>query len=319
MNSKIMNKKLVALFIVGLFVVCLAGMVSAVCYDKDNNVVSAKDSTECAKVSGFWVDNLPEFVNADTKNPYVCGESGLSALFKGEGWSFVKTRLCVWESAGKNGVSGVTLKYFLLALVVLMIYSALAYANFPDSFNSANGSVLRFIIAFVAGILATFTITTDGLLAIMQSYTALGVTLSVFFPIMVLVFFTMVVASKGSPMGIFTSRIIWLIYSVYLFLQTGLALLLQYGSPTGGAFGPTMQRLVVFFLGSGTQYEKDPAITGILLISSIAIFIIFVWQGKAVDAWLAKEKRDSEIEGQKAELERSRAYDKLRSEEMKRT
>jgi hypothetical protein len=312
MNSKIMNKKLVALFIVGLFVVSLA---SAVCYNStDNLILSRINEINCPGMGGYWISDLPGVTSSKV---YTCGESGLSAVFKN--WVFVRERLCVWEDSSLGGVSGATLKYFLLALVVLMIYSALAYANFPDSFNSTNGSFLRFIIAFVAGILATFTITTDGLLAIMQSYTALGVTLSVFFPIMVLVFFTMVVASKGSPMGIFTSRIIWLIYSVYLFLQTGLALLLQYGSPTGGAFGPTIQRLVVFFLGSGVQYQKDPAITGILLISSIAIFVIFVWQGKAVDAWLAKEKRDSEIEGQKAELERSRAYDKLRSEEMKRT
>ena len=58
MNSKIMNKRWVALFIVGLFVVSLAGLVSAdYCSGAgDLNIISSAD---CVANGGKWITSTP--------------------------------------------------------------------------------------------------------------------------------------------------------------------------------------------------------------------------------------------------------------------
>ena len=79
-------------------------------------------------------------------------------------------------------------------------------------------------------------ISKEEIITAMTSYTALGIALIVFFPILVLGFFTLVVASKASPMGIFIQRILWLIYSVYLFIKAGTVAFLKYSITTNLIF-----------------------------------------------------------------------------------
>ena len=117
-------------------------------------------------------------------------------------------------SATQRGAIGDTMKWLLLFLVIILVYSSLTYASFPESLS------LRIVTSVIIGFLSTFLITTSELLTMLNSYTALGVTLGVFFPIMILGFFTIMVSSTANPMGIFLQKIAWVIYSGYLFIKT---------------------------------------------------------------------------------------------------
>ncbi|MBI2629380.1 hypothetical protein HYW74_04830 [Candidatus Pacearchaeota archaeon] len=261
----------------------------------------------------------------DTSRPETTDFSGaLTTSLKNSGLpAFITSRLETWEKGlyGKDNFDGVFIKYLLLFLVIILIYSVLAYVNFPDSFGtgSSGSTFVRTLIAIIGGFLATFAITTSEIVAILQSYTALGVTLSLFFPIMILVFFTVVVATKGSPVGIFSSKIMWVIYSAYLFIKSGITMLITNG------WVPGRSAIICFFLGTEgykqaiTNIRPDPVVTTVMWIASIFVFVVFVMGGKVVTAWLSKEKVDAEIQAQKQMLERSHAYDKARSQEIQRT
>ncbi len=246
------------------------------------------------------------------------------------GWpEWLATRIATWElgAIGDQGLAGTTLKYFVLALIILLVYSALTYANFPDSYGSFGGAgLVRFLISLIVGLIATFAITTSELLTMMQSYTALGITLSLFFPILILAFFTLVTARAASPIGIFAQKILWAIYSFYLFLKTSLYLIIANSNGNEKTDFLKLEwpvDVANFFIGEEakgqiTSGTFDPVILTIMLIVSIVVFFIFVIQNKAVDAWITKEARDAEIEAEKAKLERSHSYDELRSQQMQR-
>jgi len=234
----------------------------------------------------------------------------------------IENFLHLWESGG--GIDETALKYFFLGIVVILIYSSLSYVNFP----SRGGYVTRIILSILVGFLATALIAQEELIAAMQSYTALGIALIVFLPTLILGFFTIMVASKASPMGIYFQKITWVIYSTYLFIRSGFGLyanlaVTKFGE--GAVLAQNNYTLTKFFLGNSTEYFTNAQATGIgggniillvLFVVSIAIFIIMVWWNKPVIAWLAKEKIDAEAEAQKAMIERSQEYDKARSEAM---
>jgi len=163
------------------------------------------------------------------------GKQG-SYLCSGLGWnqgSWFCSRMAQWEPGvdwknGDLGAIAIFLKYIFLVLSILLVYSALAYGKFPESAG------LRIAIAIVVGFLITFMISTSEVLTAMTSYSALGITLIIFFPILILGFFTLVVASKASPMGIFLQKIMWVIYSFYLFIKAGAMLLLKYSMSSAG-------------------------------------------------------------------------------------
>lgn len=277
-----------------------------------------------------------------TNNDITISSQGGSNVFGSIG-EFFKGRYNLWKG-GSASLSdptqkeqvGVTLRWMLLVLVVILVYSALASANFPES------TFLKLLMSVVVGFLATFLITTQELLTTIQSYTALGMTFSIFFPIMILGFFTSIVVTKGNPTGIYLQKIMWLIYSVYLFLKT-LALYILTQATWDSAKGaiiipdwasylsPIIKPFYAQFSAAGKTKEAvatellnfvkssyDTTILYLLLIVSIAIFVICVLGNKIVVAWLAKEKMDAEVQAQKEMIGRSHAYDKVRSEEMQK-
>lgn len=308
---------LVFLFISLFFVSLIAGVVSAqVSADRvalDSNGYPTSDSTSNSQTYEQRVKELDDYFPP-----------------------FIANRIAIWElgAIGYQGLGGTTIKYLILALVILLVYSSLVYVNFPPTaVGSSGGGFVKFIISVIVGFLSTFLLTTSELITILQSYTSLGVTLSLFFPILILVFFSLVTAKVGNPMGIFAQKIIWVIYSGYLFFKSLFYLIIL----TEGRSIPkwaswlfdkgessTILGIAKFFVGDKaaeaiTSQTFNPIILTIMLIMAIAVFIIFVLGNKPVVAWMDKEARDSEIEAQKAMLERSHAYDKLRSEEVKKT
>jgi hypothetical protein len=117
-----------------------------------------------------------------------------------------------FETGATPGESeaGVIMRLFFFALLVILIYSVLTTAKFPEQ------TAVRAIISAVVGFLAIVYITPEEFYAIMQSYTALGIALLIFLPIAILIFFTLTIGEKAAFALVFT-RVLWLIYSFYLF------------------------------------------------------------------------------------------------------
>jgi hypothetical protein len=253
---------------------------------------------------------------------------GSSNFFESFG-TFFTDKMDFWLHPEKNKdteKTGAFLKYLFLLLVIMLVYSSLSYADFPK------GTSVKIITAIIVGFLATFAITTKELLTVVQSYTALGMTLSIFFPIMILGFFTMVVATKGAPTGIFLQRIVWLIYSVYLFFKRLVVFIISQSTASGTGlvlpgwailFKPLVDQFVATFkdtteLTNFISSNYDTTTTYLLLLVSIAVFVICVLSNKMVVAWLAKEQNESAIEARKRDVELSRARDKINAEDMRK-
>jgi hypothetical protein len=212
---------------------------------------------------------------------------------------------------------GETIKWFALIMIVLLVYSALSYASFPDS------AWVRIAIAVPVGFLATFFITTNELITAMQSYSALGITLTVFFPFIILGFLTMVVASKGSPMGIYLQRIMWIIFSVFLLIRTYLLWSLKNAIDAGTItnestnysifFGIAKMKITETIVNNMSRYDSAMLFT--MMVASIAALFIMA-SNKRVTDWLAKEKVDAEVQAQKLRMQRSQEYDSARAEAM---
>jgi hypothetical protein len=208
-------------------------------------------------------------------------------------------------------LAGEIIKWLFLVLIVLLIYSALTFASFPESAG------IRLIVAIVGGALATFLLTTQELMTAVQSYSAMGIALVVFFPILVLAFFTLVVATKANPIGILLQRILWLIFSVYLFLKAGILFALSRGPDT--LFYDTASALSSTKALTSIQASTiDKPMLILLMVVAVAVFAIAVVSNKFVVHWLAKEKISGEVESEKSMLERSHAYDVERAKMMER-
>lgn len=240
-----------------------------------------------------------------------------------------------WLNGTFEGVTPEALKLLMLGLIVVLVYSALAQVKFPEN------AFIRILLAIIVGFLATFLLGTTEILSAMMSYSAMGMALIIFLPIMVLIFFTIVVASKGTPIGIFFQKLLWLAYALFLLLKAGSLLLLKWYVTKGGSAqtvitiieekakdpktgaeiaGQFAHPFLRFIIGTDTANLQSMA-TGssnitliILIIVAVGVLVIGVFGSNVVNAWLAKEKRDSEILAQQQMLERSHAYDKARSE-----
>jgi hypothetical protein len=237
--------------------------------------------------------------------------ANVSAVNPVEGFSEqVSQFMGIWED-GRIDPGSTVLKWLALFLVTILIYSSLSYGEFPEHTG------LRWLISIIVGFLATMLITTPEMVAAMQSYKALGITFIIFLPILILTFFTFVVATKVNPLGIVVQRIAWVIYSVYLFLQTGLLLIIKWAYDTPSTAiklgkGETWDNIFSFLYGHSYADRfidsggADTTITIILFVVSIAVFIIFVVYNRAMTAWLAKEKREADINKYKDTSERSK-------------
>jgi hypothetical protein len=133
------------------------------------------------------------------------------------------------------------------------------------------------------------SIPSGDILAAVTAYKALGVTLTVFFPIFILGAFTFVVAIKLNTIGIVLQRIMWLIYSVYLFISTGASLL-------AGEAISKMPDLIENIFGWFGVVPVEPAqrtVLAVLFIISIGLFILMVISNKWVIDRITAEAREA--------------------------
>ena len=302
--------------------------------------VSAQADEDSATFFASQTDNAPA---PDSSNDVGFPQASNSGSSSGTtsavgGWFSEKWNLWVHgseslkDSAGRKLVTE-TLKYFLLVLVVLLAYAALSYASFPDS------AILRVILSVVLGFLATFLVTSQELLTILNSYTALGLTLFAFLPIAILGFFSIIVAAKGDPIGIYVQKLMWLAYSLFLFFKGAVVVaanffftgkfdsagVLRDVIPKVTTTNSTLYKIMSPFLpnsqGTGTTAAlTSDFTTGVVLVClAIGIFVIMVLGNDYVFAWIDSEKRKSEIKAHTSRMERSHAYDKMRSDAMKKS
>ncbi len=195
-------------------------------------------------------------------------------------------------------------KWFFLVLVIFLIYAGLSYADFPDNV------AIRWGISLVVGFLATLLLTKEELLAAMLSYSALGISIIVFFPILALGFITFAVSLKVAPFGILLQRVLWIIYSVYLFIQTLGILLIRYSGLDEGV-SVAITPFLEFLFGKDSYIPMSNAagsnvILIMLLIVSVVVFFIFVVKNQGLVAWISKEMREADIQRFKDTAERAK-------------
>jgi|APSaa5957512622_1039677.scaffolds.fasta_scaffold48766_2 hypothetical protein len=269
----------------------------------------------------FLISALPnvlgEEISGDDVTAVVFDGASTSAAATG---SFFEKRYELWKDGvkslqdpSKRSLIGETLKWLFLLIIMGISYSGLSAIDIPDN------AFLRILLSIVVGFLATFLITTEELITALESYSALGIAISVFLPLIILIGITIMLASKAEPAGIYAQKILWLIYAAYLFLRTAILLLLKmFGSFSGGGFHlPGGLSWMASFITQGTiktLESYDTTMLIVLFVVSIAVFVIFVVKNNFVIEWLNSERRKSEIAAQKARMKRSHSYDAARSE-----
>ena len=220
------------------------------------------------------------------------------------------------------------IKLGILIIVILLVWSALSYVKFPES------AITRAVLAAVVGILGTLFLTPADLVTTIQAYSALAIALSIFLPILILGFFTVVVASKGAPFGILTQKILWLVFSLYLLFKTISLWVIMHCIPFAGDKCPTssldwlytlLYKYAVLPLNSQTVIDKfteqvqgtpmyTPAILVILVIVSIFVLVAMVWKNDSVEHWLAYSKVLAEKESAESTLRRATAHERAEAE-----
>ena len=326
-----------ALLLISVFlfsVICTAFVQAEIVpIDPDNPSLGYRDTVTGSEASTKEdLQNIISNVNSDDKTDYDL--TATSGFFGGITTWFKKWQNIWLEGKDLASIGGM-IKYFALILIALLVFSALSYAGFPSNAEGRPIWILQIIIAIIIAIMATFFMTSQELITTLQSYKAMGIALTVFLPIMILGFFTLVVASRGNPIGIYLQKILWLIYSVYLFIRTlALFLITQYLKLEGGNLILIKEKVPGFVAilagiqdtsqaGADAFYKSiltsnDSATLIILLVVSVAVFLIMVVSNKPVRAWLAKEKVEAEIQARRNVLEESAAYDRLNAEQMRK-
>jgi len=231
--------------------------------------------------------------------------------------------LSFWKNPSDSSVTGEYIKLLVLLMVILLIYAGLSYASFPES------TIVRVFLALIVGFLATLMITTQEMVAALQSYTALGIALTLFFPILALVFVTFVVASKVDPLGIVVQRIAWVLYSVYLFIQTASLLIVKWYISNNDFKGPTLaikgsvfgEQIFRFLFGSkfveSASTGGDNLVLFMLLVTSVIVFWVFVYKNEATTAWLSSERRKADIAAYQDRVQRANAKTTVDASETK--
>lgn len=195
-----------------------------------------------------------------------------------------------WKS---SNLDDGTLKYFVLILIAIIIFSVLGAMDFPES------GALRFLLAIVVSFFATYMINTSDILAVLTSYTGLGLSLSIFIPIIIMVFVSLTMAKKGNVFGMYSSVILWLVYSIYVFFK-GIAILSTLSKDTtfpGSVFFSKISEFVTPFLSGEMASEvlQIDFIWGFILIGvGIASFVFGVLNVGNWEGWMRKKLSDAQ-------------------------
>lgn len=320
--------------------------------------VSAEIGADCSISSpcdsGEFCINGACIVGGDSGNAPTATSGGSSAdgvAFVSSGFDsgWMKTlrldeRWNLWVKGSSNVTSesdltlfGETLKYLVLFIVVLAVFSAFGALDFPSN------KFARLGLAAIIGILGTFAITTKELITALLSYTALTTTIIITVPVLALLGLTIMAAYKTSSIGLYASKVLWAGYSIFLFVKGLILVLLTrtfYVTNVGGksvlnfvdSTSTSIPSYLLPFLpkmtvngkmtldGAGVAKmmgQADLTIAWVLLISAAIIFFFMVINSKWITMWMEKEARESMIAAKMTQSQLAAAKEKIDADAMR--
>lgn len=212
-----------------------------------------------------------------------------------------------WES---GRVSCEIIKLFLLILVILLIFSSFIFVDFPP------GYILKTLVSIALGLMITWLVTTGEVCAMLAGYRAVGISLMIFFPILVLTFFSFIVAYKmKNPFGLMAQRIMWLVYSMFLLLRTSAYFLsmIGVGSESDGILMTLTKQAAKLAWDAAvgatpTENTGDFFIIGIIhFIVALAVLWIFVFRNQDFLKYIYEKRMEAEVLSEKEKFKRARA------------
>ena len=198
-------------------------------------------------------------------------------------------------------------KVLILFIAIGLVFSALGFIGFPEN------TAIRFAFSLVIGVLAISLITPSEIIAAMKSYKALGITITLALPIIIMMAISVQLAIKGNFMGIMVQRLLWLIYSLYLFITSIFQYGISQGWVTGGSSsGSLVDAMVKYFVSSQakTTLDADPILVFIQIIISVVIFWWFFLENKKLMTWIKDQKFFTDMMNMRDTFKRSSARDK---------
>jgi len=234
--------------------------------------------------------------------------------------SYWKKQLVLWingvrlDNEGDVKSVSLFLRFSLLLIVIMLIFSSLESLRFPDNV------AVRFIIAILTGVISVLFIPMTAIISAMSSYSAMGMAFIIFFPIMILGFFTYMVILRANAVGIFLQRILWLIYSLYLFFQSFRAWAanqLVEGAASGTLSGENLSYVLIKFSSKDSvtniANNTDSTTSLILLFTAIAVFIIMVLGNKKVREYMDEQIRESAKTAMESIINKAKEYDRTKA------
>jgi len=245
--------------------------------------------------------------------------------------AFLEQRYCLWTKGARAldasdpnnkaylNILGETLKWTLLMIVI-----SFSYIGFGSLFPKNKYLILKSALAIIIGFLATFLITTQELISLLLSYSALGMVLGVLAPLLALLGLTILFAKSATPGGFFFSKVLWLLYSFYLLVRslTYLILLNSKFDEEGDITLPIWGKLFKFLIRPMTneaiktiQSNYDVIVLAGHLILAVGILYFMVFKN-SFESWVAHEDLRSKIEAKRQEYRKADAVSKLNAERL---
>lgn len=162
---------------------------------------------------------LVGFINVGKTNIEITGHQ-----------TFISDLFTSW-SAGDFDVN--IAKYLLWIMLTILLFSIFTSVNFPPNF------FIRWLIAIPVGFLSIAYVTPSEIFSIINTYSALGITLSVIFPFFIVLFFSAALMSVRRIRELTAGRIlaevaVWMLFTAFLLYK------LIAGMFSGSSFGVSM-------------------------------------------------------------------------------
>ena len=211
-----------------------------------------------------------------------------------------------WE--GKIDLYSTVILWAVFILLIILIYSALAFVDFPEN------AFTKWAIAIAISLIISSLTSDEQIITTIKSYAAVGVTAILFLPIIILIFFTFMVSIKGSTIGKILQKWLWLAYAIFLFVRAGGLLLAQLAEKSYKVANNDFALYIIEKLGVEAT-EINPTILITLIIAAIAIFFIFVRKNKIITEWFVEQKERAEQQKRRDIAARAKAVEEARAGE----
>lgn len=270
--------------------------------------LSLQNLKEQIKAQEQVVSSAQQVLNSKLSdlNKVSAGDFSLAETFS-FGSENVKDWLQAWEKGegigGPDGVSVVFIKYLLLVLVFFLVFSSIG--SFFENI------LVKTAVSLAFSFLVTLGINPTQIVSLFKSYSAAGISISIFFPIIVLGLITYNAVKKMRPEGLALQRFLWAAYSIFLFLDSAATFFNQQIVKMNFPFANFFSNIFASF-GVGTQ--GDTTILFINMIISVSLFYFMVLKADSFMRKLAEMIRESDLAAKEDAIKRADADIKQRAE-----